>query len=653
MLGYYIQFCSKFDVKKGFARGEVFSKFAMLGKQRVALQGRRCRSDLIIIITANSMKKITILLGLALLAGYVVAAPQVKLSEMKAMEVSQSQQPTQGKLQSKRADKKTASLFKAAARVTPSTSETPEDVKNDIPYTDYNDNVVGTMHDGLYKATSGYESGWFGATKFQVSGIEGKYVYDEANKEIYIYNPITRYSSYSYIKGSVDDDGNVTVECPQLLACGDDGDWAYYVMNAQITEDGYSMEPVEDDINLHYKLEADGSLSLCDGSWVGLFEWADYYYYDEELDDYIDVPGEYFYDWLYYTDTKQSMRIFNEEPLKPEKNLAVESWTIAYQSLDYYSEVITGYDVQEVEACIDGDSFWIKGIIPSEPDSWIKGDINGDEISFKTSYICLDKRGGYFEYLLAGKEVFDEYNGVYVFDFSGEATMTFDAENKTITAKDGNTLVINAGLETVYYLYMWVNPIMKPTVEAAPAAPLAPVFGYYYPRDEDYAALFIFFLSCVDVNYNPLEEDSMFYMILVDGEPYEFTVEDLGKIYSESVTDDETFMEFPLDFDSNNLYAYGDGEIDLSVPFEGYDTIGAQSFYITESGDYLYSAPLIYDINEGTVGVDQVALAHGEIVNVEFVGLDGVKVARPQKGIYVMTVTYADGTRKTNKVARR
>lgn len=112
-------------------------------------------------------------------------------------------------------------------------------------------------------------------------------------------------------------------------------------------------------------------------------------------------------------------------------------------------------------------------------------------------------------------------------------------------------------------------------------------------------------------------------------------------------------MEFPLDFDSNNLYAYGDGEIDLSVPFEGYDTIGAQSFYITESGDYLYSAPLIYDINEGTVGVDQVALAHGEIVNVEFVGLDGVKVARPQKGIYVMTVTYADGTRKTNKVARR
>lgn len=599
------------------------------------------------------MRKVTLLLGLAVAFTQGGASAQTKLTEMKPVEISQSRQTSQGKLQSRQAEKGVAALGKAPRRMAPSTSETPEGVKNDIPYTDYNDNVTGTIHDGLYKSAAGYEAGWFSASSFKVSGIEGKYVYDEAAREIYIYNPITRYNSFSYIKGTVDEAGNVTVECPQLLAAGDDdGGWAYYVMNSRITDDRYSMEPVEEDINLHYKLEEDGTLSLCEGSWVGLYEWGEYYYYDEETDDYVYPEGEYFFDWLAYTDTLQSMAVFNEEPVKPEKDLEVEPWTVTYQGLDYYGESLAGYEVKDINACIDGDTFWIKGIVPSEPDSWVKGEINGDKVTFKTSYICLDKKGGYFEFLLAGKEVYDEGDGYYSFDFSGEATLNFDVEKKTISARDGETLIVNAGKETVYYLYRWINPVIKPAEVAAPAAPMAPVFSTYYPRDEKYDALLIFFVSSVDVNYNALEEDSMFYMILVDGEPYELTVEDLGEVYSQEVTDDETFVEFPFDFDSDALYCYN-GEVDFSIPFDGYETIGAQTLYITEDGDYLYSAPMNYDINSGTVGVEEVGSNHGEIVSVDFTGLDGVKVVRPQHGIYIMTVTYSDGTRATRKIARR
>lgn len=79
--------------------------------------------------------------------------------------------------------------------------------------------------------------------RFNVSDIAGNYVLDEANSEIYIYNPISRYNSYSYIKGSIDADGNVTCRMPQLLACNqpdDEETWAYYVMNATINEAGSS-----------------------------------------------------------------------------------------------------------------------------------------------------------------------------------------------------------------------------------------------------------------------------------------------------------------------------------------------------------------------------------------------------------------------------
>ncbi len=600
------------------------------------------------------MKKSTLILSLVLIFGEGVGFTQTKLSDIKPTEVAQSMPTAQGRLQKMTAVNK-SSLSKAPAKVI--TGDTPEPVGavNDMPYAYFNDNVTGTPVSNLYKSVSGYESGWFGPSSYSISGVVGEYVYDEEKSEIYIYNPVGKYNSYSYIKGSVDQEGNVIVECPQMIAQGDDedyGPWAYYVMNCKITDDGYSMEPVEDDINLHFKLEKDGSLSLCKGSWIGMFEWTPYYYYDEEEGDYVDVEGEYFYDWMQYTVMSESMKPFSQEAIRPEKELAVEPWILAYQTLDDYSTCLMSYSTKEINACIDGDSFWIKGIVKNVPDCWIKGEIDGDEVTFKDAFICLDEVNGYFQFLLAGNMVYDEDEEMYYFDSVGEVTMKFDPEKKTITGSNGNTLFVNAGQETIYYLYIWINPIMKVKSEAAPAAPLAPVFNGYYPADERYDALFLFSISAVDVNFNSLDEDNLFYIILIDDEPFEFTEEDLGEVYSEDVDDNETFTEFPYDFDSYNLYNYR-GQINFTPIFIGYDTIGAQTIYITESGDYLYSEPMTYDINSGTVGIDEIAKSHGDISNVEFTRLDGIKVSKPEKGIYLMTITYSDGTRKTNKIVRR
>lgn len=599
------------------------------------------------------MKKPTVILSIALMMGQGISFAQTRLSDMKQTEITQSTPMAQGRLQSRKSAND-VTTFKAPAKVMTSESDTPEDVKNEIPYTDYNDNVFGVTHDNLYTSVSGYEPSWWSASYYSVSGLVNKYVYDKDKQEIYIYNPIGRYSSYSYIKGNVDPQGNITVECPQIIAEGEDeyGPWAYYVMNARITEDGYSMEPVEEDLNLHYKLDANGTLTLCEGSWVGMFEWGPYYYYDEESGQYIDVEGEYFYDWASCTVTKQSMEVFTEEPVNPGKELNVEPWILASQQMDSYSSCLMSYTLQEINACIDGDSFWIKGIIKSVPDCWIKGEIHGDEVTFKNSFICIDETNGFFQFLLAGNETFDEDEEMYLYDFAGEVTMKFDPEKKVITGSNGNTLIVNAGNKTIYYLYMWINPIIKVKTDAAPAAPLAPVFNAFYPEEDGYDPLFICSISPVDVNYNPLNQNNMFFIILIDGEPFEFTLDDLGEVYSEDATDDDTFIKFPLDFDSDNLY-YWKGQVNLTTVFTGYDTIGAQAVYVTDSGDYLYSAPLIYDVNSGTVGIDEVSNSNATITDIIFTGLDGIKVTHPEKGIYLMTVTYSDGSRKTVKMVRR
>lgn len=599
------------------------------------------------------MKKTTLILA-ALLAGQGMSFATSPVLVEKALVQNQTAVAAKGMLAKRdnKSSQQAMPMAKAPAKVMTSSSPTPEGVANDKVYSWLDENVAGEIHDGLYKSAKGYEMGLFRASYFEVSGIGGEYVLDKEKGEIYIYNPITRYVSYSYIKGSIDAEGNITVECPQLLACGDDdGGWAYYVMNCEMNEERTSFNPVEKDLNVYYKLDENGTLSLCEGSQLGMFEYTEYGYYDNDYN-FIPVPDTYYYKWLEFVDLSQSMRVFEGETVSPDKELEVEPWTVVYQGLGSYAEYYTSYTSQQIDACIDGDTFWVKGIDKNVPDCWMKGEVKGNEITFKKSFICYDDYAGYFQFLLTGEMVFDEEKWMYVFEQREEVVMTFDAETREIKGKPGQALIVNAGDETIYYLYRWINPIMKETVVGATsAAPLAPLFGTYYPADDQYDAMLIFYLSAIDVNYNPLDKNSIFYEILIDGEPYEFSEEDLGEVYSDP-SDDGLYSEFPWDFDSDNLYYWNSWS--LSLPFTGYDTIGVRAFYITEEGDYLYSEPFIYDVNSGTmVGVESVEASHGEIVETIFTGLEGVRVSRPEKGIYVMTVVYADGSRRTTKVARR
>lgn len=594
------------------------------------------------------MRKSTILMTVALLAGQAVAAT---LPENPVTTMVQNDGIVSGKLARHplRSSSESARPMKAPSNAVTYDTPTPPNVKNERVYAVWNENVTGETYSQLYKSAKGYQMGMWMPSPFNVSGVAGEYVLDREKGEIYIYNPITLYRSYSYIKGTVDAEGNVTVECPQLIARNTEDDpdqWAYYVMNSRLNDEGYSYEPVPDDFDLHFTLSEDGTLTLCEDQKIGIYEYVPFEYYDYDEDEYVEVPGKYCYEWLQYSDDEQSMHIFTEVGAKPENELEVEPWLIAYRGLDYYSEYLTGYSVQTINACIDGDTFWVKGIIKSDPDCWFKGEINGDEVTFNTSFICYDEPNGYFQYLLAGNMYEDEYDEFLNFDLSNEVTLSIDREKKLLKSHDGQTLMVNAGKESVYYLYRWIDPIIKPQMaDAAPAQPLAPMFGRYFPMEDGYDAYFSFSVSDLDVNYNPLDTDGLFYEILVDGETYEFTLEELDP-YDDS---DETEDIFPWDFYSYNLFA-SDTERILYHSFEGYDTIGARVLFITEGGEYLYSDPLIYDVHSGTVGVEKVEESHGAIVETIFTSLDGMKVKRPGKGIYIKTITHADGTRSSRKV---
>lgn len=567
-----------------------------------------------------------------------------------------------GKIQ-KRADDSKRMRKAAPMKETTFTSPTPEGVENEKVYSWPNENVPGTLVDGLYKSATGYEMGWFMPQSFRVSGVAGNYVLDEANSEIYIYNPITRYNSYSYIKGSIDADGNVTCRMPQLLACNqpEDADepWAYYVMNTTLNEEGTAFIPVDGNLDIHYTLK-DGVLTLNEDSKIGMFEYVQYYYWDEN-DEKVTVPDTYFWDMTGYCDYTQSMREFNEVAPNPGKDLATETWRVLSRGLDSYSETLLGYTATEIQACIDGNEFWVKGIDKNVPDCWFKGDIEGDKITFRKSFVCYDDVAGYFQFLLVGNQVWDASEEAYMFSQEPEMTFDFDPETRTIIGHDTQSIYVNAGDEYIYYLCRWLQPIISVPVDMAPATPLTPIFLDYWERDleDDYSTSgFQFAVSAFDVNYTALSTDNLFYEILVDGEPYIFDEEAIGSIWGD-VTVSGDVEQIPWLLDSDNIYPNGTKRT-IYHTFMGYDTIGARVLYINDNDDYLYSDAIVYNVKTGEVtvvpgsGVEEIGVgSHGDIVNVAYTSLDGVRIERPEMGIVLMTVTYSDGFVKTVKVARR
>ena len=89
-----------------------------------------------------------------------------------------------------------------------------------------------------------------------------------------------------------------------------------------------------------------------------------------------------------------------------------------------------------------------------------------------------------------------------------------------------------------------------------------------------------------------------------------------------------------------------DGELhEIYLYDEGFTTLGIQSHFVGTDGKTYSSDIMTYDITTGVTSVE----AAKEVKNVEFFNINGAKVSRPDKGLYVMRSTYTDGTTRTVK----
>ena len=348
---------------------------------------------------------------------------------------------------------------------------------------------------------------------------------------------IGNYMPEAWIKGTLSADGNsITFASGQYYGAYDD---TYDLWFAVGDEDFNYLE----------------SVTVAYDAVAGTITWPeDIYIFENGAADEISAYGLY-YDILIVRGTAP-------DPLEAPSGLETTEWQFTGLTMDEESNLVE-YKIP-VFVGFDGTDVWVKGLCEDLPDTWIKGTMSGNTVTFPTG----QHFGTYvywfweFEYFFAG------------YGDSGyeDVVMNYDAAAKTLTMTSPNFLLINAYWllldPNLYFLDVQMKEI--PDVAATPAQPEitgAKLTGTSYPNVSVNIPL-------EDEDGNPILSDKLSYQYYYEIDHVQNPLTLTTDLYTR-LTEDMT--EIPYNFtDSYDVY---NDQFYLNMDFSSWNKIGIQSIY--------------------------------------------------------------------------
>lgn len=345
--------------------------------------------------------------------------------------------------------------------------------------------------------------------------------------------------------------------------------------------------------------------------------------------------GDDSYRWAGYGDYDIVMTEHTATPLILPAGIETESWTL--------SDGLMGH---EVKVGFDGDTVYVGGVLESLPESYIKGSIDGDKVTFPSNqYLGIDTNYLCDAYFIGAydKSFYNEY-GEYIvlFDMLDAITFTYDEETSSMTC-DGEAILVNAGTVYTNKIYSANHPVINKLSREAGAPPVAPEFTdiMWYVPDWGFG-VFAYQVPNIDVNGYPLSTDSLYYEVFYNGEVVTFYPDECPGL-------EEPTERIPYNYyDDVTIYGDDAGLRTIIYYSDGVDCIGLQSIYIEEDGTEVRSE-MAELFSEG-VGVAEVSAS--SVVGREYYDLGGRKVSPYAKGVTLIKQIYEDGSVKVQKVVR-
>ena len=210
------------------------------------------------------------------------------------------------------------------------------------------------------------------------------------------------------------------------------------------------------------------------------------------------------------------------------------------------------------------------------------------------------------------------------------------------------SMITNVGPNTLLIIDDYVAPGLV-AFDEYPATPATPVFN-----DDDVTinktagwAVLHFTIPTVDTEGYRLNDNKLYYNILLDGEVFTFDPEVYIGLSSE-MTDIPYKFEDNINFD---IYIGANGRHTVYIYTTDFSTVGVQSFY-TAGGEVNYSEVASVTIPVNPSGLNEVA-SGVQAVNTRYYDLMGRELpAAPATGLYLQCTTYSNGTNATIKVVK-
>ena len=410
------------------------------------------------------------------------------------------------------------------------------------------------------RSGSAYYASLFGVGSTELNGALGTVVFGDNNK-VYIKDIVSQAGLGTWVEGTIS--GNkITIELPQQLGYN----YSYgYGFQAAVVEydaaEGWYVKSANQTVTLNYDA-ATGEISTPAGKLQTGEELIGIIYDDDDS-------------WAGYGDWNLTFSAVTDPLVEAPAGLQTELYALTSE----------GYEGSLVKVGFDGNDVYVQGIDKNLPDTWVKGTISGDKVTFKSGqYVGADEVAGYHQYLMSAtvSQEYDDYYGEYYDVYAladGDIEFSYDAATKTLSAS--TPFLLNAGKDEVYYLYAFKSATIKPFQEVA-ATPAPPVINELYEGGwrffaSGYGWGYIDFdlqASDVDGNYIMPEKLSYQFYTKVNGEVKPMTISPEDFIYLE-----ETMTEIPYGFQEGwDFYANG-ANTTFYYHVVGPEAYGVQAIY--------------------------------------------------------------------------
>ena len=489
------------------------------------------------------------------------------------------------------------------------------------------DQPEGTLYDNMYATSFAYGLGWGDIYIQDVDGGIGKVV-EGADGNLYIYNPISQgyiwFSILPWIKAEPAGDGKYVVKLPQLYII-DVGDPYYaYCMHY---DEGEGMPVVEEEGEIEFTWQ-DGVLTQLGDKFIGL----------------CDATA----DWFYMADQHIVYAPQTDEVTTLPEDMYVQSYTMTYLSdptdLTKTKEAI-------VSVAIDGEDIYMGHLNNNNPESYIKGQLVDGKATFATrQYLGPDAYYNGHIYVLTGDAYVDTetYSSpVFNYNLNDEIVFTVDEDARNIVAEWPAAMITNVGPNTLSILNDYVAPglVAFDEVPAVPANPIFTVEDITVNSTTGFTVLH-FTIPTTDVDGNKLNENKLYYNILLDGEVFTFDPETYIGL-SSPMTDIPYKFEDNINFD---IYIGGNGRHTVYLYATDYDIVGVQSIYT--AGDEVNRSEVISVNNPSHSGINECTTG-AQVVDVRYYDITGRELPKaPATGLYLQRATYSNGTTATIKVVK-